>query len=210
MTHTAAYIKEELLAPISDLFLKYGLRSTSMDDICIHLKISKKTLYQIFENKEDVVEQVMFYRLEKTRKEISLNELSWTNPIRFWYEMKEHIIRDLESRLPANFFDVKKYHPAVEEKTRQEQKRFLGSFLSGMLARGAELGYLRKDVDVSLQIYLLSRQMDFLQEEEMMNTMEYPVSRLISTILDNFILAISTQKGIEEYIKMGHEMKNGR
>ena len=45
---------EELLENISGLFLKYGLRSTSMEDICSHLKISKKTLYQFFQNKEDV------------------------------------------------------------------------------------------------------------------------------------------------------------
>ena len=54
--------KEELLENISELFLKYGLRSTSMDDICSHLKISKKTLYQHFSNKDDVVEQVLLYR----------------------------------------------------------------------------------------------------------------------------------------------------
>ena len=53
---------EELLENISGLFLKYGLRSTSMEDICSHLKISKKTLYQFFQNKEDVVEQVLMYR----------------------------------------------------------------------------------------------------------------------------------------------------
>lgn len=49
------HLKEELVGCISDLFLKYGLRSTSMDDMANHLKVSKKTLYQIFENKEDVV-----------------------------------------------------------------------------------------------------------------------------------------------------------
>ena len=47
MTENEFYrTKEELLENISELFLKYGLRSTSMDDICSHLKISKKTLYQ--------------------------------------------------------------------------------------------------------------------------------------------------------------------
>ena len=51
--------KRELIAAISDLFLRFGLRSTSMDDIANHLKISKKTLYQQFANKDDVVEQVM-------------------------------------------------------------------------------------------------------------------------------------------------------
>ena len=51
--------KTQLLESISELFLKFGLRSTSMDDIASHLKMSKKTLYQYFANKDEVVEQVM-------------------------------------------------------------------------------------------------------------------------------------------------------
>ena len=66
--HENTHLKEELVAAISGLFLTYGLRSTSMDDIAAHLKVSKKTLYQIFENKDDVVEQVVFYRLRKDGK----------------------------------------------------------------------------------------------------------------------------------------------
>ena len=49
-------------------FLRFGLRSTSMDDIANHLKISKKTLYQQFANKDDVVEQVMLYRRDEKIK----------------------------------------------------------------------------------------------------------------------------------------------
>lgn len=59
--------REELLENISELFLKYGLRGTSMDDICSHLKISKKTLYQYFSNKDDLVEQIMMHRRNNYR-----------------------------------------------------------------------------------------------------------------------------------------------
>ena len=66
--------REELLENISELFLKYGLRSTSMDDICSHLKISKKTLYQYFSNKDDLVEQIMMHRRKITvHRRISKN-----------------------------------------------------------------------------------------------------------------------------------------
>lgn len=82
------HLKEELVGCISDLFLKYGLRSTSMDDMANHLKVSKKTLYQIFENKEDVVEQVMYYRLENLRKETSPEELQKIGPVRFCMKSK--------------------------------------------------------------------------------------------------------------------------
>ena len=63
MTANDNTYKEKLLEDISELFLKFGLRSTSMDDIANHLKISKKTLYQYFENKDNVVEEVMLFRI---------------------------------------------------------------------------------------------------------------------------------------------------
>ena len=59
----------EIVKGISDIFLRYGLRSSSMDDICTHLKISKKTLYSYFSNKDEVVEAVMFYRRSQFRAE---------------------------------------------------------------------------------------------------------------------------------------------
>ena len=66
--------KDELVQKISDLFLTFGLRSTSMDDIANHLKISKKTLYQYFGNKDDVVEQVMLFRIYDKRGRSELGE----------------------------------------------------------------------------------------------------------------------------------------
>ncbi len=197
-------LKEELLANISDLFLTYGLRSTSMDDICTHLKISKKTLYQIFENKDHVVEQVMFYRLEKIRKETNEESISKKNPVRFLYSIKKHIIEDLNSRLPANYFDVKKYHPEVDKRIREAERKFIYSILSSVLRQGVEQGFFRKEADMEVQMYLFEKQMSFLKEQEMLNEIEYPKIVLVSTIVDNFILSISTVEGVavfDEIIK---------
>ena len=73
--------REELLENISELFLKYGLRSTSMDDICSHLKISKKTLYQYFSNKDDLVEQIMMHRRNNYRTQKDIEELKQHNSV---------------------------------------------------------------------------------------------------------------------------------
>ena len=105
--------KRELIAAISDLFLRFGLRSTSMDDIANHLKISKKTLYQQFANKDDVVEQVMLYRRDEKIKNTDVNQLAKKNPIVVMSEIRDFMVSDLGSRLPAKHFDLRKYHPAV-------------------------------------------------------------------------------------------------
>ena len=197
--------KEELLENISEIFLTYGLRSTSMDDICNHLKISKKTLYQTFENKDDVVEQVMLYRSAKRRKENNLDEMLKMNPVHFLYSIKKHIISDLCSRLPANFYDMKKYHPEVDKRISKKDCEFITQLLTQVLSKGVREGYFQKDLNMEVQIYLFCEQMSFLGEPDTMNAMKYPITVVLTTIVDNFIRAISCEKGIMEFDQLTEE-----
>lgn len=190
--------KEDLLAAISDLFLRFGLRSTSMDDICGHLKISKKTLYQIFENKDDVVEQVAFYRLRKRLEENTPDGLQ-VNAIRFLHDIKIHILADLNSQLPANNFDLKKYHPQVYQRLQQEEVRVISDLMDRVLKKGVKDGFLRAEADMKLQLYLLTRQLGTFREQEMLKSADYPVPVLLSAIMNNFILILSTPKGKAEF-----------
>ena len=201
------FSKEELLANISDLFLTYGLRSTSMEDICNYLKISKKTLYHIFENKDDVVEQVMLYRLESIRKRTTPKKISKIGPVLVVYDIKKHIIENLNSRMPANYFDLKKYHPEVDKKIRTEKDKIMKSVLKGVLCVGIEEGFFKKEVDMELQMLLLNRQLSFLEELERPLDTDYPVPLLISTIVNNFILSISTERGRKEFENIKKEEK---
>ncbi len=203
--HENTHLKEELVAAISGLFLTYGLRSTSMDDISAHLKISKKTLYQIFENKDDVVEQVVFYRLEKRREENAPDELSKMSPVQFLYNIKRHILADLNTQLPANYFDIKKYHPGVYAKILREESEFMETLMGVVLKRGVEEGFLRSDTDMKLQTYLLTKQFSFFKEQELANAMDYPKADMVSMVIDNFILALATEKGREELEKIKKE-----
>lgn len=197
--------RHQLLAAISDLFLKFGLRSTSMDDIANHLKISKKTLYQQFSNKDDVVEQVFLYRREKIIENTDVNELIKRNPIEVIYEIRNFMVSDLGSRLPANHFDLKKYHPAVYERIARHEETSTREFFIALLDHGIKQKYFKEETDKKLQLYLLSKQLHFLKDPEIISKLEYPLAVIISTIFSNFIYAISTEKGIKEFEKLKEE-----
>ena len=194
--------KIELLEAISELFLRYGLRSTSMDDIAGHLKISKKTLYQHFSNKDEVVGQVILYRRARKKADANWQEMETMNPIAVLSKIKHFLANDLNSRLPANYYDMRKYHPTVYQKLQQEDEEERKQFFTHMLSKGQQDGYIRKDVDVDFQIYLLDRQLHFLGEPEALDHLEYTFAQIISTILDNFILALATDKGRQEFERL--------
>ena len=194
-------VQEDMIEDISDLVLKYGLRSTSMEDICTHLKISKKTLYQFFANKDDVVEQVMLQRRNNRRVKEDIENLLQQNALEALLLIRDHVISDYSSRLPANMFDIKKYHPEVYEKILQLDVEFSYTTLRKLLNNGIKSGYFRKDLHLDIQIYLFTKQMSFLGEPEMISSIQYPMNDIISTIMENFIRSISTPKGISELEK---------
>lgn len=199
--------KEELLAGISELFLKYGLRSTSMDDIATHLKISKKTLYQYFTNKDDIVEQVMLYRRRVRIKNANTEGLDKLNPIEVMSRIRDFLESDLGSRIPANYYDMKKYHPAVYQKIAEQDTFLTKEFLVALLEDGIKKKYFRDDIDKDLQLYLMGKQIQYLREPEIISQITYPLPVIITTIFVNFIYAISTEKGIKEFERLKKETK---
>lgn len=188
-------LKDELLENISDLFLKYGLRSTSMEDICTHLKISKKTLYQLYTNKDDIVEQVMMYRRNNHNTQQKLEKLRQLDSIHMMLTIRDRIIENFNSRLPANLFDLKKYHPEVYKKANKIDQEAIQGLFNEIIDKGIKEGNFRTDINQEVQVYLFVKQMLILSEPELISEIKYPISTIISTIVENTLRSFVTPKG---------------
>lgn len=209
MTESELYrTKEELLENISELFLKYGLRSTSMDDICSHLKISKKTLYQHFSNKDDVVEQVMLHRRDNNKARKNIEKLKQHTAIEIMLSIRDHIIESLNSRMPANLFDLKKYHPDVYLRVNQKDQVFIHTLLNEVIDKGIQEGCFREDIDRDVQVYLFVNQMSMIGEPETISNIKYPVATIVSTIVENVVRSFTNPRGTEELEKLLHKQQN--
>lgn len=178
-----------------------------MDDIASYLKISKKTLYQQFANKDDVVEQVMLYRRSERLREANTKELEGLNPIEVVSRIKDFMESDLGNRLPTNYFDMKKYHPAVYQRIAEQDEESTKRFMENLVNYGIRTKYFRDDIDKELQLYLLNKQLYFLREPDIVSQLKYPLSRILSTIFINFIYAIATEKGIKEFERLKNKTK---
>lgn len=190
-------LKEELLENISDLFLKYGLRSTSMEDICTHLKISKKTLYQLFSNKDDIVEQVMVYRRNNYHTQQQLKKSRQLDAIHMMLNIRDHIIENFNSRLPANLFDLKKYHPEVYKKANKIDQEAIQALFNEIINKGIQEGNFRSSINQEVQVYLFVKQMLILSEPELISEIKYPIATIVSTIVENTLRSFVTPQGQE-------------
>ncbi|MCM1168948.1 MAG: TetR/AcrR family transcriptional regulator [Bacteroides sp.] len=191
----------QMLEQISDLFLKYGLRSTSMDDICRHLNISKKTLYQYFENKEQLVEAVFMMRHQDFDFEHIRQKIRPVPAIQILFGTVDHFLQSQQSLLPANMFDLKKYHPVVFEKLARHIEIFIWKFYTLVFKKGQDEGIFRTDIDRDIQIWLFGEQFGILRDPEKRDSFKFPLKDIVYTVTENFIRSVATEKGIGDLEK---------
>lgn len=191
----------EIVKGISDIFLRYGLRSSSMDDICTHLKISKKTLYSYFSNKDEVVEAVMFYRRSQFRAEEIIKQTQDIPSVQLVLGIAENISGSFKSLWPINIFDMKKYHPAIYEKITQQDNSHIDRCMQFLFRKGWKEGMFRKDIDTEMQTEILNMQISYLADPENWPKLKHPAHIVVLHVFVNFIRSIATPAGIAELEK---------
>ena len=201
-------ILESWLPEIWKMFLKYGLKSTTMYEISKNLKISKKTLYLHFANKEELVEKVMFWVISPEKEIKEMEEYVAGNPIKSFNYVKHRLFRNLSDfHIQTIFFDLKKYHIDVYEKINSYVIRNFTNYISKTIESGIEKGYFKKDTDVRIQVWVLSFIVSSIQDPENYCKINVSLKKIISVIIDNVIMNISTPVGIEEFEKINKQME---
>lgn len=103
-------IKQNIIRRTETLFLRYGLRSVTMDDIARELGISKKTLYQFFDNKVALIEAVMQQHLEAEQKNTQFIKDTAIDALDEMLKIAQYVISQLNKITPVVLFDLQKYH----------------------------------------------------------------------------------------------------
>ena len=140
----------EILQTALELFRSHGITSVSMDDIASKLRISKKTIYRRFENKEELVEKVIDHLFAKHfnfLKDPDLERLPIRNKIKKIYK---YGIREMILFAPVFFIDLNKYYPAAFLKYKVHRRTLIFNKIKSMLEEGQIKGEIDKDLNVNL------------------------------------------------------------
>jgi TetR/AcrR family transcriptional regulator, cholesterol catabolism regulator len=97
---------DELINEISNLFKKYGIKSVSMDDVAKEFGISKKTLYQHFENRDEIVYRVAQYELKNEYEELQKLIGLYSNAIDQLLNISKYLLGKLQNLNPSLTYDM--------------------------------------------------------------------------------------------------------
>lgn len=148
--------QDKWLRRAEEMFLRYGIKSVTMDDVARELGISKKTLYAFVESKDDLVNKVLERHIEQEK---AMNERLFGQAAHAIDEMMIVIESNMQqmSQMKSNIvFDLQKYHREAWEKMEAFQQGFLYEAVRNNLERGRGEGlyHTKFDTDIVARLHV--------------------------------------------------------
>jgi AcrR family transcriptional regulator len=193
--------KEKILRGAEELFLKYGVRSISMDDIARHLGVSKKTLYQHFADKDDLVMSISHQHLERNYEQCEAIRKDATNPIEELARISIWMKKSMEQINPTMLFDLQKFHLAAWNVWLNYKNKFLRESVIRNLELGIQQGYVRADVDKEIMAVMRIEFVQLAFNQHIFPRERFNLVEVQSQIFDHFVFGLVTEKGRKLYLK---------
>ncbi len=179
------------------MFLSYGFKSVTMDDIAERIGISKKTIYTHFSTKNKLVAAAGLQVIQNMGCGIGKIQDKNQNPIKENYEIKRYIAQHLKGEKFSPHYQLQKYYPKVYESLKEKQYKLLENCMQENLKRGIESGYYRKEINVDFISRIHFVGIMGIKDTDLFTPEKYTQPVLMDHFLEYHLRAICTQKGIK-------------
>ena len=192
-------MKETILSSVADLYLKYGIRSVSMDDLAHHQGISKKTLYQYFEDKNDLVNLVTSKLLDERMNEYRCAIEGSINAIDELFSVSKLMRKHFSEINPALMYDLQKYYTQAWELFLKHENEVVYRMVVNNLERGKSEHYFRMDLNVNVLAKIRVEQIHLSFDERIFPKDEFNFTDVQLQLFDHFLHGVLTETGLELY-----------
>lgn len=208
-------VKERILGKAADLFCRYGIRTITMDEIASQLGISKKTIYQFFTDKDDMVSAVIDQEIQHNEMECNHFRDVARDPVHQIFLALESLEEMLKYTNPLMLYDLEKHHPRSFLKLKEYKYRFLYQILMDNLQWGVGEGLYRPDIDKDIVAKCRIESAFLVFNPDVFPHSRYRISEVNFELAMLFLHGVVTDKGkrlIETYTtertqKLSHEQK---
>lgn len=193
--HLSPKMREKILHKATELFLNYGFKSVTMDDLAEKLAISKKTIYSHFENKTKLVEETtlnMFCIISNGIDEIIALQ---KNPIEELYEIKRFVMMHLKDEKTSPTYQLQKYYPKIYDTLRNKQYDVMQDCVLDNVKRGITQGIYRENLNVEFVARIYFAGANSIKDEKLFPHSQFTMPVLMDNYLEYHLRGIVTPKG---------------
>lgn len=194
--------RERILSRAHELFNRFGFRRVTMDEIALKTGMSKKTIYQIFATKDDIVSAIIEDHINRSTSRCVSDTSKAQNAIHEIFLNIDMVQEHFADMNPLILDDLEKYFPAVFQKLYKHKNDFILKMVKENLARGITQGLYREEINIDILSKLRVATMFFPFDQEIFPFAKYKFIEVEREILEHFLYGISTlqgQKMIKKY-----------
>jgi len=190
-------VRDKIIEGAAVLFRTYGIKAVTMDSLANHLGISKRTIYEVFSDKDDLYIGVLDWMV-KMQKELVTRVLQESeNALIAIFRLLEINRNHFQDMSPAFQADIKKFHYEVLfKKTKKTEIPDYGDNIQ-VIERGIEERLFRKDIDPDLVNRSLNLLVRSIIDDELFPYEQFSRKEVVKNVYINYLRGISTDEGIE-------------
>lgn len=181
---------------LKNLFMRYGIKSVSMDDVASTLHISKRTLYENFDSKDNLLSLILDRFIQEDTAE---QKLIAQNPDAMdgLHSFLSHAVEILGSLSESTIYDLKKSYTRLYRELDNFRSQTIRENISFYLSKGQQQGYFIDDISIDLQSELFLLVMTSILESDIKSDMDRRIE-LFKTFYFTQLKGIATEKGLQK------------
>lgn len=200
-------LKDRIKQKAGELYRRYGIKSVTMDEIATQMGVSKKTIYQCFSDKNELVDAVVEEMLEYNKTSCRNSRMQARNAVQEVYLGMESLQEMLDNMNPSILYDIERGHPQTFKKFIEFKYNFLFELMKKNIERGKIEGLYRPEINaefiskVRIETIMLAFNQDIFPKNQ------YSLLYIQKELLDFFLFAVASPKGYKLITKYQKERK---
>ncbi len=187
--------KQDIIEKVKLLYHEFGIRSVTMDDVVREIGISKKTLYQHFSDKSELVGAVMDDLFEQRKIEMEHALAKKQNAIEKMLTNYSLQLRMIKEHKPTLIYDLKKYYPETYQKVTIRKRKFIYDSVLQNLRRGKTEGLYRAEINEEIIARLNLMRIEAIMSTGIFTSDEIMTSGFFREVFTYHIYGIVNTKG---------------
>jgi AcrR family transcriptional regulator len=202
-------IQERIRQKADELFRRYGIRSVTMDEIATQLGMSKKTIYQYYTDKDQLVDAVAVDEIRFSQECCLKDAAVSANAIEEIFRVMEFVEVMFRNMNPSMLHDLEKYHPLGYKKFLEHKNKFLYEMIRNNIERGIREELYRPEIDVEIMSRYRLEAMMLVFNSNLFPPSKFNLVKLHQEILEHFLYGLATMKGYKLILKYKQQRLNG-
>jgi TetR/AcrR family transcriptional regulator, cholesterol catabolism regulator len=187
--------KERILIKAEELFMQYGIRSVSMDDIANNLGMSKKTLYQYYADKDELVDAVVDGHIKEIQTDCLGCRADAKDAVHEIFITMERIMEEINNMNPMLLYDLEKFHFRSYQRFKEHKDKFLARMIRENMEWGIRDELYRPEINVDVMCKFRLESMMIPFNVGVFPPGKYNLAIISEQIIEHFVYGLASIKG---------------